>query len=128
MTTIDRLVRAALMLAVCGALPPLPLVAGEARVIEVLASPQTDGTWRFSVTVAHDDTGWDHYADKWQVLGPEGELLGERVLLHPHVEEQPFTRSLSGVHIPAAVAVVTVRAHDTVDGWGQPIEVTLSAK
>jgi hypothetical protein len=103
-------------------------VADEAVVVAVEATPEATGTWRFSVTVRHTDTGWDHYADKWQVIGPDGTVLGERVLLHPHVDEQPFTRSLGGVAIPSDAADVTVRAHDTVDGWGPPTVVTLPAE
>lgn len=104
---------------------PLSATAGEAVVVGVEATPETAGSWRFSVTVHHPDTGWEHYADKWQVLGPGGTLLGERVLLHPHVDEQPFTRSLSGVAIPSDVEQVTVRAHDSVDGWGPEVSVEL---
>ena len=66
----------------------------------------------------HEDAGWDHYADKWQVIGPDGTVLGERVLLHPHDDEQPFTRSQSGIVIPAGVKNVIVRAHDKRHGWG----------
>lgn len=94
------------------------LWAGEADVMNVKAHKTSSGTFRFDVTVQHADTGWDHYADKWEVLDPAGKVLGTRVLLHPHVEEQPFTRSLSGVNIPKSVKQVTVRAHDKVHGWG----------
>jgi hypothetical protein len=92
--------------------------AGEADVLQVEAAPEGGGAWRFRVTVAHGDTGWDHYADKWDVVGPGGKVLGTRVLLHPHETEQPFTRSLSGVRIPAGVKRVTLRAHDKVHGLG----------
>ncbi len=100
-------------------------VSDEAEIVDVEAVPEAGGTWRFSVTVRHDDEGWDHYADKWQVLAPDGTVLGERVLLHPHVDEQPFTRSLGGVAIPEDLEVVEVRAHDTVDGWGPVLRYTL---
>ncbi|MEM9059220.1 MAG: hypothetical protein AAGD13_02055 [Pseudomonadota bacterium] len=76
------------------------------------------GTWRFDVTVQHQDTGWDHYADAWRVVGPDGTVFGTRTLYHPHVEEQPFTRSLSGVQIPASVSSVRVESRDSVHGWG----------
>ncbi|MEL6436447.1 MAG: hypothetical protein AAFP99_06595 [Pseudomonadota bacterium] len=92
--------------------------AGEADVTEVRATQSSDGTWRFDVTVEHTDTGWEHYADQWVVIGPDGAVLGERVLLHPHVNEQPFTRSLSGVIIPDDVTTVTVRARDNVHEYG----------
>jgi hypothetical protein len=105
----------------------LPARAGEADVVGAEAAAQGGGTWRFNVTVAHGDTGWDHYADRWEVLAPDGRLLGTRVLLHPHEQEQPFTRSLGGVAIPAGVARVTLRAHDSVHGLGGA-EVTIELK
>ena len=102
-----------------------PALAGEADVVAVKASVSGNG-WRFDVTVRHDDTGWDHYADAWRVVGPDGTVYGTRTLFHPHVGEQPFTRSLSGVEIPAGVTAVTVEAHDLVHGWGgTTVEVAL---
>lgn len=92
--------------------------AGEADVIKADAQRGADGRWHFDVTVRHADSGWDHYADKWDVVGPDGRVIATRKLLHPHEDEQPFTRSLSGVVIPDAVSVVTIRAHDSVHGYG----------
>lgn len=93
-------------------------VAGEADVVGASAQRASDGTWTVSATVRHDDSGWDHYADAWEIVTADGAVLGRRVLLHPHVGEQPFTRDLRGVEIPAGVDRVTVRAHDTVHGYG----------
>lgn len=99
-------------------LAPAISVAGEADVLQVRAEQGRDGTWNFRVTVRHDDEGWDHYADRWEVLDPEGNVLGTRILAHPHVGEQPFTRSLSGVRIPRGIDTVVVRARDSVHGYG----------
>ncbi len=95
-----------------------PTRAGEADVVRAEARAEGGGAWRFRVTVAHGDTGWDHYADKWDVVAPDGTVLGTRVLLHPHETEQPITRSLGGVKIPEGVRQVTLRAHDRVHGYG----------
>ena len=104
----------------------IPGLAGEADVLDVVVDRQADGAYRFSVTVQHADTGWDHYADAWDVVAPDGTVLATRTLHHPHVDEQPFTRSLSGVVIPPGISTVTVRAHDSVDGYGgATITVTL---
>ena len=92
--------------------------AGEANVVAAEAAREGAGTWRFDVMVAHGDEGWDHYADQWEVLAPDGSLLGTRALLHPHVGEQPFTRSLGGVAIPEEIDRVTLRARDSVHGLG----------
>ncbi|MEM6621063.1 MAG: hypothetical protein AAF674_02460 [Pseudomonadota bacterium] len=88
--------------------------------VEVLAATaQANGnSWRFEVTVRHADTGWEHYADAWRIVGPDGTVYGTRTLHHPHVEEQPFTRSLAGVVIPPGVSTVMVQARDSVHGWG----------
>lgn len=97
---------------------PFAARAGQADVVAVEAVSEGPGSWRFHVTVAHGDTGWDHYADKWDVVTPDGSVLGTRVLLHPHEAEQPFTRSLGAVKIPTAVTEVILRAHDSEHGYG----------
>ncbi len=106
----------------------------DADVTFVRATESASGTWRFDVTVAHPDTGWEDYADGWDVVLPDGTVLKAsaddpftRLLLHPHENEQPFTRSQSGLTIPEDVTTVTVRAHDLVDGFGgQSVTVDLT--
>jgi hypothetical protein len=92
--------------------------AGEVDVIRVAAKKTAQNTYRFDVTLRHDDTGWDHYANKWEVAAPDGTVLATRVLAHPHVEEQPFTRSLTGIKIPGSTRQVIVRGGDSVHGLG----------
>lgn len=89
---------------------------GCAHVIEATVEWSTD-TASFSATVKSADTGWDKYADVWEVRAEDGRVLAERVLTHPHKTEQPFTRSVSGVEIPSDVTSVVLVAHDTVAGW-----------
>lgn len=93
-------------------------LAGEADVVGVEFEKSGDQTYRFNVTVRHDDQGWGHYADRWEIISADGKVLGKRVLAHPHTNEQPFTRSLSGVRIPSGTKNVTVRAHDSVHALG----------
>ena len=91
-------------------------LAGETVVVNAQAK-WSGGSWRFDVTLRHDDTGWEHYADAWRVVGPDGTVYGTRTLYHPHVDEQPFTRSLSGVTIPNGVNQVVIEARDSLHGW-----------
>jgi len=93
-------------------------LAGEADVVKTAVKQTGERTYRFDVTVAHADTGWDHYADKWDVVASDSTILGTRILHHPHVNEQPFTRSLSGVEIPTGIDHVVIRAHDSVHAYG----------
>ena len=114
---------------------PAPTGIPDADVTYVRALLKDDGTWTFYVTVSHPDTGWEDYADGWDVLLPDGTVLLSspdetftRLLLHPHVGEQPFTRSQRGIVIPDSITIVSVRAHDLVDGFGgQEVTVDLSA-
>ncbi len=94
-----------------------PAMADPVQVVAATADPDV-ASWTITATLRHPDTGWDHYADAWEVLAPDGTSLGVRELAHPHVEEQPFTRSLSGVVIPNGLDHVLIRARCQVDGWG----------
>lgn len=75
---------------------------------------------RVDVTLSHGDTGWDHYADGWRVELADGTILGTRVLAHPHVTEQPFTRS-AAIDLPADVSQVFIRASTSVEGWAETV-------
>ena len=88
-----------------------PVLADPALVEEV-----SYDAGRFEVTVSHGDTGWDDYADGWRVELADGTVLGTRNLVHPHVEEQPFTRS-SSIAVPSGVTEVFIRTSTTVEGW-----------
>lgn len=102
------------------------LHAGEADVIKVDVRQGIPGEYHFDVTVRHDDHGWDHYANKWEVVAADGTVLGTRVLHHPHDNEQPFTRSLSGVKVPAGIDSVTLRAYDSQhEAGGKTVTVKL---
>ena len=111
-------------LALAMALLASPAAAGGADVIGAEAV-RMGAEWRVSATVRHADEGWDHYADAFEVVAPDGTVLGTRTLYHPHVEEQPFTRSLT-LAIPEGVGTVTVRAKDSVHGMtGAPFTLEL---
>ncbi|MER0239203.1 hypothetical protein [Fulvimarina sp. MAC8] len=99
--------------------------AGEPVVEDVQVTRTGEGVYSFGVTVRHDDEGAEHYADRWDVKGADGAVYVTRELLHPHVNEQPFTRSEFGISIPAGVTSVLVSGHDNVLGEGEAMEVGL---
>jgi hypothetical protein len=82
--------------------------------VNVTGSPSA---YQFSVEIASPDTGCDQYADWWEVVTEDGQLLHRRILLHSHVNEQPFTRSGGPVEINADTVVI-VRAHMNNSGYG----------
>lgn len=101
-------------------------IAGKADVVDAKVHKEHSNTYNFTVTVLHQDAGWKHYANKWDVIDENETVLGTRILHHPHVNEQPFSRSLYGVEIPLHVKTVTIRAHDSVHKYGgKVIEIKL---
>lgn len=82
--------------------------------VQVTGNP---GAYQFAVEVASPDTGCEQYADWWEVISEDGQLLYRRILLHSHVSEQPFVRSGGPVDI-AADEVVYARAHMNEIGYG----------
>lgn len=99
------------------------VVAGEADVVNATIKHLGGDRYRIDTTVKHADAGWDHYADRWDVLDAQGNVLDSRILAHPHDNEQPFTRSLT-LSIPQGIKTVTIRANDSVHKLGG-IEFTL---
>lgn len=104
------------------------LAAGPSHADAPVIEAVTINGSNVSVTLSHPDTGWDDYADGWEVLDADGNSLGIRVLAHPHVNEQPFTRSLSGVDIPADSTAIYIRARTNVDGWSEDLFEVLLAE
>ena len=102
-----------------------PAWADDPKIIDVKVR-KVGMDWRVDVTLEHPDTGWDHYADGWEILDAEGNQLGYRQLHHPHVNEQPFTRSLSNLMLPDGTREIFIRASCSVDNWaGETVRVEL---
>ncbi len=99
------------------ALAPGKTLAGEADVLDVALKRLPDGRYEANVTLRHADQGWQHFADRWEIVDPGGKILATRVLRHPH-REQPFTRRISAFAIPEGVEEVRIRAHDSVHEYG----------
>lgn len=96
-------------------------VFADPAVVQNVTMEKSGDSWRFDVTIKHTDIGWEDYADGWRIMDADGKELGMRNLAHPHVNEQPFTRSLSGVKIPEGVTEIGVQARETVGGWSSEV-------
>ena len=93
------------------------MVLPRADVISVAVSGNP-GAYQFRVEISSPDEGCGQYADWWEVLSQDGELLYRRILTHSHVNEQPFTRS-GGPVVVGVDEVVIVRAHMHPGGFGR---------
>ena len=114
-----------LLLLASVSVPTSPLRADDPRIAGVNIM-KLGMYWRVSVTLDHPDTGWDHYADAWQIVLEDGSVIGTRELMHPHVDERPFTRSLNAVVVPDGTQRFYIRARCSHDGWSKtlyPVDV-----
>lgn len=90
------------------------------QVVKADASLKSNQLFDIAVTIRHSDTGWEHYASEWVVEDGEGKEIAKRTLYHPHVNEQPFTRSIRDVLIPADANKITIKAKCNKGHESQP--------
>lgn len=92
----------------------VPPIVADVRSVQASGEP---GSYTFAVEISSPDENCFQYADWWEVIDEEGQLLYRRVLTHSHADEQPFTRS--GGPVPVRMgAIVWVRAHMNIGGYG----------
>lgn len=90
-----------------------------AKIVSVSPSG-SENNYTFAVGISSPDTGCDQYADWWEVIAEDGELIYRRILGHSHVNEQPFVRSGGTVAI-AENQIVFIRAHMNEAGYGTQV-------
>jgi len=99
------------------------------NVLAVKVKPSGTDTFNFDVTVSSPYDTAQRYADALRVMAKDGQVFGERKLLHDHADEQPFTRDLYVVKIPRSVKTVVVQARDQKHGYGgKTVEVILPGR
>ena len=98
-------------------LHPCISFAGEADVLAAEVEPVGGEFYRFNVTVQHNDESWEHYVTRWEIMDAERNILAVRALRHPHIKEQPFTRSVTAI-IPEETDNVIIRAYDSIHEFG----------
>ncbi|WP_024770208.1 hypothetical protein [Aquimarina macrocephali] len=92
---------------------------GKAEISSVSVNGE-ESKYSFSVGIKSPDTGCNQYADWWEVISEDGELLYRRILGHSHVNEQPFIRSGGPVPIKKD-QIVYVRAHMNTSKYGNKV-------
>jgi hypothetical protein len=110
----------------------LPCAVAEQKfpdVVDVRVQARANNSFDFDVTVSSPYDSAQRYADAFRVVDRSGKVLGERKLWHDHAGEQPFTRDLYGVVVPAGQRAVVVEARDQKYGYGgKRVEVTLPGR
>ncbi len=70
----------------------------------------TSQAYTIDVSIHSPDRDCNHYADWWEVLSEDGELLYRQVFQENHINEQPFKNTGEPINIESD-QVVIVRAH-----------------
>lgn len=88
---------------------------GNKQVTKIKVSGD-ENAYTFYVTIESPDTGCDQYADWWEIVDLEGNLIYRRLLDHSHVTEQPFTRTGENIQLSENQEVY-VRMHMNNSGY-----------
>jgi hypothetical protein len=100
-----------------------------ADVVAVKVRPSGTDIFDFDVTVSSPYDTPARYADAFRVSTSDGQVLGERKLLHDHQNEQPFTRDLYAVPVAPHIKSVIVQARDLKHGYGgKSVQVPLPGR
>ncbi len=98
-------------------------------VVDVRVHVRSDSRFDFDATISSPYDTPQRYADAFRVMSTEGIQFGERHLFHDHANQQPFTRDLYGVAIPAGIKTVIIQARDKQYGYGgKTLQVTLPGR
>ena len=92
---------------------------GVAQITAVSVSGDAN-SYTFNVTISSPDLGCNQYADWWEVIDLDGNLLYRRILEHSHVDEQPFARTGGPVQISENTEVY-IRAHMNTTSYGSAV-------
>lgn len=92
---------------------------GVAEVTDVSVSGE-EKQYTFRVTISSPDLGCQQYADWWEVIDLDGNLIYRRILTHSHVTEQPFTRT-GGPAAISSTEVVYIRVHMNTTSYGNKV-------
>jgi hypothetical protein len=92
-------------------------------IVAVKVRTAQAGTFDFDVTVSSLYDTPIRYADGIRARSKDGQVYGERKLVHDHADEQPFTRDMYGVKVPAGISAVVIEARDLRYGYGGKTQV-----
>lgn len=109
-----------------------PAPAGPAHAAGFHLERHRYGTWSAILEVDHEDQGWSHFADRWEVLDQAGRRILSGSLDGPKrrdVEEDgPVRRRLDAFGLPAGTTRLTCRIHCKQSGWlGKALAVDLAS-
>ena len=87
-----------------------------ADIVDVAQVGGEEGNYTLRVGIKSTETGCQQYADWWEILSADGNLVHRRVLGHPHRTEQPFRRDGVNIEIQKDT-VIYIRAHMNNKGY-----------
>lgn len=97
---------------------PLPALSAEVE-IRMVQAMQSDGLWKFKITVYHPDTGVDHMYNSVAIFTPDETRIGYADVPNPSIGAGNVTTQVLGVTIPEDLEYIIIRGKCNDYGWTQ---------
>jgi len=94
----------------------LPTLADEVE-IRMVQAMQSNGLWKFEITVYHPDTGANHMYNSVAIFTPDETQIGYADVPMPSVGADHVTTQVLDVKIPEDVEYILIKGKCSDYGW-----------
>ena len=94
----------------------LPALADEVE-IRMVQAMQSDGLWKFEITVYHPDSGDEHMYSSIAIFTPDETQIGYADVPTPSIGADHVTTQVLNVAIPEDVEYIVIRGKCSDYGW-----------
>ena len=93
--------------------------AGKPRFVHARVVAAGDNRYHFTAQIAHFDLSWEHFVDRWEIIGENRRVLATDNIYYPQIGGGVLVRLLTGVKVEPGTEYVIFRVHDKQDGYGR---------
>lgn len=103
----------------------VPALAGKPVPIGAKVVYLGQDRYQFEANIVHRDDTWQHFVDRWEVIGKGGKVIATDYFYYPRIGENIVWHVLRGIRVAPGTTYVIYRLHDSKDGYGRDMLVRM---